>query len=267
MQIRLRPATVALAAGALLSAGVPAAGQDPAPVVEYDGFRFVLPEEIASSVNITIVPGETPGEETGPFGPILPATLFSFYRPSQVPKPGGALGEIRLMPVSAIAERELEGGRLDDLLALLEERPGLDVTSDSPPENLPFLPDVGAAQAIIGKADYAGSETMAGVVFLTAFRQDLYPFTSRDFLVTFQGLSADGETWVSVVIPVRTDLFPAEVSDELVAQVTRPRAWARYLDESRALLAEAPPEAFTPSLTAIGELIGSMSFTELAATP
>jgi hypothetical protein len=87
------------------------------------------------------------------------------------------------------------------------------------------------------------------------------------FAVLFQGLSADGETWVSVYIPVSTDLFPDEVSDELVARVTTRRGWPRYLAGSRATLAEAPSDAFTPSLDAIGELIGSMTFTEPATTP
>lgn len=259
--------SVATVVAGVVLLGVPGSAQSPTRDVAFDGFAFSLPEAIASSVNITIVPGEAPGTETGPLAPILPATAFSFYDASQQPKRGGAKGELRLIPVSAIQERDFEGGRLDDLLALLEEQPELDPLSDSPPENLPVLPDVGAAQLIIGKAGYAASDTMSGVVYLTAFGQDLYPFTSRSFSVLFQGLSADGETWVALWIPVRTDLFPDEVSDNLVAQVTTSRGWPRYVADARTTLAEAPPDAFTPSLTAIGELIGSMSFTESASTP
>jgi hypothetical protein len=210
-------------------------------------------------VNITVVPDEDQGDGA-PFGAVLPGTAFSFYGPSLQPRRGGNLGEIRLIPVSSIQQREFEGGRLEALRTLLEELPPLDPTSDDPPTDLPVLPDVGAAQLVIGKAGYASSDTMAGVVFLAGFGQDIFPFSSDSFWFLFQGLSTDGTTWVSVAIPLTTDLFPETVSDELLAQVATPRGWRRYQSQARATLAEAPPEAFTPSLTAVGELVGSMAF-------
>lgn len=258
MHRKLRSLSVVLAVAAL-AFGARAGAQGPAREVAFDGFAFSLPEEIASSVNVTVVPGDA----TDVFGPVLPATRFSLYGPSQVPRAGGSLGELWVPAPGAIATAEFELGQVEALRELLEARPDLGAVEGS----LPLVPEIGAAQGIVARARYVDTPEVSGIAWITAFRQDIFPFAAADFTAVFLGTNADGTQVVTVLIPVRTDRFPETVTDEQVMRVQSERAWQRYVARSARTLAAAEPADFSPSLTSIEALISSISFDDAPPAP
>ncbi len=260
MTSRSRRALAVVAAAMLLALPVQAQDADPAAEhqVAFDGFGFAFTEELGSSVNITTVFGDDP--DVGPTAPSAPSTLFSLYGPARTPRAGGQLGDVRLFRVADVAGYEVQSATLEELATLLAERPDLASGAAGSPESIQLLVDVGAAQAIRFLPTYVDSDQLSGIVFVTVFLQDTYPFSADSFTAVFQGISADGTTAVTASIPLTVSVFPEEVTSAQIDRVYQPGGWERYLRQSLRKLQQAPEEAFSPSIAAIGEMIGSMTF-------
>ena len=158
-------------------------------------------------------------------------------------------------------------GRRDSsrhLTSLLDARADLAsivaVRDDGSSGPLPFILDNSAAQAMDARADYVDTPELAGIGYLTVFRQDVYPFAASDFWYTFQGLSLDGAWYVAVDFVIDASMFPAEVTARDANRIDTRKRWTRYLNESIQTLNGAAPETFTPPLTSIDALIRSITF-------
>ena len=154
--------------------------------------------------------------------------------------------------------------QLDELTSLLAERPDLaaymEVTDDGSGDPLPFMPDIPAAQVIRARAQYVDTPQVAGITYVTAFRQDISPFASGDFWYTFQGLSADGSWYVAADFVVDASMFPEEVTAKDAERIADPERYPAYLEDSVQALNEAAADDFTPPLTAIDALVQSITF-------
>ncbi len=107
---------------------------------------------------------------------------------------------------------------------------------------------------------------MAGIAYVTAFRQDISPFASGDFWYTFQGLSADGSWYVAADFVVDASMFPEEVTAKDAERIARSERYTAYLEESVQALNEAAPDDFAPPLTSIDALVRSITFEGVPAT-
>jgi DNA-binding CsgD family transcriptional regulator len=71
------------------------------------------------------------------------------------------------------------------------------------PESLPFLPDQKAAQVFHASEKILPFQNGTGIRYITQYSQAHFPAVdNRDLFYTFQGLTADGKYYVSVVLPV-----------------------------------------------------------------
>ncbi|MBC7813754.1 MAG: hypothetical protein H7175_21535, partial [Burkholderiales bacterium] len=148
------------------------------------------------------------------------------------------------------------------LQSLLAERHDLNqfatMSANDPANMLPFLPVVAAGQPIRARVQYVSTANLNGITYLTAFQQAAEPLTQRDFLYTFQGLSADGATYVSAVFRVSPQSIPVEVPadfnyEEFLAELPA------YVDQTTTQLGSDAPEAFTPSLDTLDTLFNSFA--------
>jgi hypothetical protein len=124
---------------------------------------------------------------------------------------------------------------------------------------LPFMPVFPAAQVMRARARYVDTAAVAGISFVTAYRQDASPFINNEFLYTFQGLSTDGTYYVSAIFRLMTDLFPSELPADFDYEAFA-ASLMDYFTDSTALLNDATPEAFSPSLTTVDAVIQSFAF-------
>ena len=188
--------------------------------------------------------------------------------------PFGVPGTVRVYATSDLEGYRLATRQLTRLQELLTERPdpaSLEVMSEQLSVDLPYLPIPEAGQPLAARVGYIDTPELSGVAYVTGFRQDVFPFARDDFWYTFQGVSADGQWYVSVTWVLRATMFPARVGNAAARRVGRnARTWARYIRQSVNTLDAAEPSAFRPSLETLDALVRSIDFESVAvpgATP
>jgi hypothetical protein len=229
--------------------------------VLFDGFGFSFDAALAANVNIWHYAGDPPDR---PYLPEPPYTMFVLYNerpaPENVFDGSGGVYVYKTADLAGYTAYQEEVARFQTLLA---ERPDLTpymVTPENVSDNtLPFLPIFPAGQVIRARVQYVDTPSVSGISFITAYREDAYPFLADGFLYTFQGLSADGAYYVSAIFPLNTPLFPTDVPanfdiDAFIANIHA------YFADSVATLNGATPEDFVPSLTTLDVVIQSFVF-------
>ncbi len=244
----------------LLASLSPALAQEATPArIALGAFSFVPDPALGMHVNLVQMTGE---EMIMP--PQAPHTEFMLYR--ELPAPfnfNDAVATIYVYPVEKMAGMPDHAERLAALQALLETRSDLEpyMAAVETERTLPFLPIFPAGQVLRARARTVETPAVSGISFITAYAQAREPFLADQFLYTFQGLSADGRYYVSVLLPLDTALFPAEPDPnfgplELEADV------AGYMQASVAALNAAAPGDFTPALDSLDALVDSFAFAE-----
>ena len=251
---------VALVALVVIPASAQTAGSN---AVAFNGFSFSVSPAIASNVNIMQAAGD-PASSEQPGGPNVQHTEFVLYNGSDVPQDyfGGA-GSIHVYNTADFAGYAQASQEYQSLQNLLAQHP--DLTQYMVPDtgsnvnNLPYLPAVGASQAIRARANYIETPSLSGVAYLTVFRQDVSPFTGSEFLYSFQGLSKDGAHYVAAIFTLNTGLFPANIPADF-DEAAFGQTLNDYMTQSIATLNGGQPTDFTPSLTDLDALVQSFSF-------
>ena len=270
----VRSRSLAAVAAAIFLASMPVQAQDSPSVVSFQGISFAFDRTLGTNVNIMEVPGDPPAGifVSSPGAGHLAFSLYRTRRPEQrLPRPFEVPGTVSFYRVSDLAEYVRASQQLEDLKSLLDERPDLDALTASDAETssglLPFMLTDAAAQLIDARGRYIDTPELSGVAYLTVLAQDLIPFGRDDFWYTFQGLSADGQWYVTVDFQVEAGMFPARVTRRTMRRVVASAdAWMRYRDQSIQTLNGAPDDAFTPSLATIDELVRSITFDRLSPT-
>jgi len=236
---------------------------DPTNTVSFNGFSFSFDPALAANVNITQFAGD-PVDLDQPGGPQPPYTEFLLYNDLPAPESffDGA-GGIRVYRVADMAGYTEYETRLQALQTLLTDRPDFaqfGPTADNPSGTaLPFLPVFAAAQVIRARAVYVETPAVLGISYVTAYRQDAYPFLGNEFIYTFQGFTPDGQFYVSAIFRLDTTLFPAEVPADFDYEAFIENL-STYMEESVATLNAGVPEDFTPSLATLDAIVQSFSF-------
>lgn len=246
---------------------VPALAQETGNTISFNGISFTFDSVFASSVNVVQSAGD---QET--FPPEPPYTRFFLYNgfpntPQGLFDQGAVVTVYRTADLSSFAEAQ---AALQQLQTLLNERtdltPYMAVADDGNSQLLPFLPAIAAGQVIRARAEYVDTPALSGVRYVTVYRQDVSPFMGGEFFYTFQGLSQDGQYYVSAILNFDTTLFPAEL------EAFDPTTFnaSEYFNQSIQQLNEAGTDVFTPALSSLDPIIQSLTFstgTTLVATP
>lgn len=253
----------------LLTFAFPALAQDGGLTqVAFDGVTFSLPSALATNVNIVQYAG---GDEST-FPPEAPHIRFFLYNgfpaaPQSLFDQGAVVTVYRTADFAGNAEAE---AALQQLQTLLNDRPDLSpymtIAADGSGQTLPFLPAIAAGQVIRARVQYVDTPAMNGISYVTVYRQDVSPFTGGEFIYTFQGLSQDGQYYVSAILNIDTSLFPAE------PEAFDPNTFnaTEYYNQSVQQLNQAGDEAFTPPLAVLEPVILSFTFLDMpdpAGTP
>ena len=157
---------------------------------------------------------------------------------------------------------------LDRLTTLLDERTDLSAfvgASDRPPDVvLPFLPWVNSRQVLRSSPQYLTFGGGTGIRYLTYYSQDATHITDQEVFYTFQGLTNDGEYYMSVILPVKTGVLPEEVDTSDIDWNKFAANYQRYLAETFEKITNLPDEIFSPSLYTLDELVRSITIKSLS---
>jgi pimeloyl-ACP methyl ester carboxylesterase len=181
-------------------------------------------------------------------------TLPNYYTPLSRQMLILPLAEYRALYEGRPAEQAAFDKLVADMKNLLATRPPT-VT-----EEIPFLPQVGAAQALKARLAYLDFEGGACVRFIAAYRQDVSPFTDADTFYTCQGLSTDGQYWVSFTTPIASTALPANF-DRVPAAVLKDveADYAGYVARTVAAIERLNVRNFRPFLNRIDNVVKSLT--------
>jgi hypothetical protein len=263
MRRRVLLSVLCLAATAFVVVG-PVLGQDSTIKVAYGGIAFSMDPSLGPSVNITDVPG-TPGTPLLAADP--PHVAFTLYpsAPEGDQKATGWGFMIRIYPVADIAGYPQPSKNLAQLQKILTNRPDLSpYMQASHTAPLPWAPLPEAGQVLRARVHYIDAPQLSGIAYVAAWAQDTSTFGAGDFWYTVQGLSSDGVWYVSVDVVINASMFPATAPYDPSIYASE-RAYEAYIDQSVAKLNNAGPRKFSPSLTAVNDLVNSMTFDSVSA--
>jgi hypothetical protein len=120
-------------------------------------------------------------------------------------------------------------------------------------KGLPFLPVFNAAEEFYAQYSLVAFQSGNGIRFLTQFSQFADPINNHEMFYTFQGLTGDGKYWVSAILPISNAILP-ENGDNL----PNGQSWDQYMSDLKTQLNSQGPDAFTPGITALDNLIKSI---------
>lgn len=222
------------------------------PAASFGGVSFSLDPAIAAAANGAAMPDTSDPTAPPEFdkGPARTAFSFDSYTGSTTTIP--AL--VYVYNAADLAGKP-EEPMANSLATLLQERPDL-----AGQQQLPFLPTVNAGQGLHAREAYRDFANGSGIEYIAMYAQGPSPITSDQLWYVFQGLTSDGQSYISAVLPLSTDLFPAEIPadfnyDEWFA------GYDQYIADSRKALADAPVDRFTPAFDKLGALVQSITVT------
>lgn len=155
--------------------------------------------------------------------------------------------------------------QLDDLSAILSQRPDLNAYAIANPgvldaKVLPFLPIVPASQAMRALPQYVEVGGVRGIRYLVYLVQAPNPILEGAVFYTFQGITDDGQYYVSVMLPVNTGVLPTE-EPTAVDPNTWVAGYGDYLADFLGRITAGGGEGFNPSLETLDALVQSVNVT------
>lgn len=221
----------------------------------YAGVSLRADHPLALKTRGKLMPAIPKAPEAG-FGGAAPAHVLLTFGANQRPyilSPRDP--QLRVFPVAAWRRIDpVFAGVIDDLRDVLTKQP-VEFTSD-----IPVLPLINAAQMFRARVRYLSFQNGAGVRFVTAYMDELMPVTNQNILYTFQGLTSDGNYYVSFFYPLTTPALPdnagyTQAAHDIDAFI---RNFDRYLIDTINMIERQPADVFTPGLAALDELIASL---------
>ena len=232
----------------------PGAAPEGSSQIAFQGVQFNLDESLAAGASGQIF-AEQAASPDSPYWDVHPTyvrvTLDDYALAGSAQKPVVAVYPAadyrRLSPQAAQT--------LDALQAYLAQ-------PETETAHLPFLPVVNAGQVFTSNVEIVHFQNGSGVRYLTVYAQYPAPVNNHDLFYTFQGLTADGQYAVSIVLPVNHASLPASPNalsqQEMEAIAQDPAYYSRMADA----LNSQPGSSFTPSLAKLDGLVQSLSITQ-----
>lgn len=233
---------------------------DDRQTLDQAGIKLDLTSPVVQDVAVETAPAYGYAPEHGPrylaqpVHTILHLQGYPSSRQFRVP-------QITLYPVEAYARLTLDVEReVEHLQALLS--PGSELPYGA--DGLPYLPVPHAVQILHAKGQNVAFQNGEGIRYVTQYVQDVAPVISSSLFYTYQGLTADGQFWVSATLPVTSEALPEDIptaQEEGFDSLTYnfdPIGYETYLAQQQALVDSLPGDAFTPNLATLDALIQSL---------
>ncbi|MEZ0395428.1 MAG: hypothetical protein ABWK53_03215 [Anaerolineales bacterium] len=125
---------------------------------------------------------------------------------------------------------------------------------------LPFLPIFNAAQTFHAQYRVVPFSNGSGIRFLTLYAQYYAPVNNHDMFYTYQALTADGQYWISAILPVNHAMLPPNADNPPGGQTWEQFSYnyEPYITDMVNQLNAQPAESFIPSLAALDALVQSI---------
>ena len=127
-------------------------------------------------------------------------------------------------------------------------------------DSLPFLPVFNAAQTFHAQYQVVPFMNGSGIRFLTLYAQYFAPVNNQDMFYTYQGLTPDGQYWVSAILPANHPILPANADNPPGGMSWEDFAnnYDPYITDMVNQLNAQPAASYIPSLAALDALVASI---------
>jgi hypothetical protein len=216
----------------------------------FNGISFDYDVSLAQQITTTTVPAQNPGADA-PQWAIFPAyDEFNFVGyPS---KNTYHRAHIEVYPVAEFEQMNPAAkDAIEKLKQLLAEMP-------ASPSNIPLLPIFNAAQVFRTQVKYLNFQSGQGIRFVTQYDQAYLPINNLEVFYTFQGLTSNGQYYVTAILPVSTASLPD--SDQVPQDQIQSFGdnFPQYLNETAQKINALQPSDFTPNLGLLDTLVQSL---------
>ncbi len=226
-----------------------------------NGISLVIPPGLASGATAETVPART-DESDGPWG-MAPAftrlTLEGYALQDKFFEP-----QIMVYPAPEYAAVNTGAAISIPRLQAILANPSAPVTNDV----LPRLPFANAEQAIGAAPKIVAFKNGTGIRVLAEYAQYFATINNHDLFYHYEGLTGDGKYYVVTTLPINAGfLAPDSDPNSVVPSAgipfpgydsTDPGTFQNYYSAVSDLLSGAGPDAFTPTLSDLDGLIGSL---------
>jgi hypothetical protein len=135
--------------------------------------------------------------------------------------------------------------------------------------SLPFVPMYDVGEALRAKVNYLDFRGGRGVAFVTQYTFEDTLVSNQALTYVFQGLTDDGNYYVSAAFPIAAPFLPADNSDEEAARLgldqtvligtKNERRYKNYLAANARRLDALAPGKYRPGLNLLDELLRSLA--------
>jgi len=217
--------------------------------VEFNGISLCYDPSIAQGTSTSIVPAVTSADNPWYNVPQVEQIDFTNY------VTGEKFHSPRIM-VFSVAEYKAVFDRAEETIAELQQyianKPNI------PADAIPFLPTWNAAQLFKVMPAFIGFQNGQGIRFLAEYGQYSAPVNNTDLFYTFQGITNDGNYYVSIILPVTHPSLPADFNIDAELQQELYNNYQGYLDGIIPTLSAQPLDSFSPNIALLDAMIQSM---------
>jgi hypothetical protein len=219
--------------------------------VAYEGISFSYDTSLASNVVAETVPAQN-----NPDIPIAPNhPEYIQFTLDGYPVDGFEQPTIAVYPAQAYAANEVVGKSITETISHLQTI--LTSRINLRDAQLPFIPPVNAGRMFVAQPTYVDFLSGAGVRYLTEFTQNTVPISSDYLLYTFQGLTEDGQHYISARFPLFVPLPETTLLEDPYDETYYDKL-KDYNDAAVAHIQQTSNADFTPDLQLLDALIQSL---------
>lgn len=226
--------------------------------VSFSGVSFTIPSAlgvIGTSESVAAMDNEGgPGWDTAP--------AYTKFTLKDYPLSDSAI-EPKIYVYPAAEYETVNGGAAESLKRLRAILASTEM--DINKQTVPFIPFFNAAQIFETQSLRIKFQNGSGIRILTQYEQAPMPVNNHDAVYQFEGLTSDGKYYVIALFPINSPTLQADSKPDspvpaggIAFNESDP---ATYFDAVTQNLNNATPESFSPTLTSLDALIGSIKVT------
>jgi hypothetical protein len=128
-------------------------------------------------------------------------------------------------------------------------------------KDLPFLPTLNAAQMFHAQYRILPFANGRGIRYLTLLAQNYAPINNYELFYTYQGLTSDGNYWVTAILPVSNPILPDNADNPPGGQTWDQftNNYSSYITDLTTQLNSQAAGNYTPDLAILDALVSSIS--------
>jgi hypothetical protein len=223
----------------------PCAGKS---LVNSQGVSFCYEPSLAGSVTNEVVPAIVSEMSENFHEPEHNKFMFQGYAIS----PTFHAPVMHIYPVAGyIAINPYAAQGVEELQAALQSQ-------SSNLSHMPFMPKWNAAQMMHTQVSYLSFQNGQGVRYLTQYGQAFWPVNNEDLFYTFQGLTNDGQYYISAILPVSNPVLPANGEAYPGDINSMGDTYQTYIADINSQLNAQPAESYLPQLNHLDAMMQSL---------